>query len=81
MNLYNNTPDELYYSIVSPGSGDCGSIQSQDTTGLSSYDNLETVNVTFSALPASTPPEVTPFAITIPDTGTGMTVTIGIYQE
>lgn len=81
MNLYNNTPDELYYSIASPSSGDCGSIESQDTTSLSSYDNSENVSVTFSALPASAPPEITPFKITIPDTGAGMTVTIGIYQE
>lgn len=81
MNLFNNTPDELYYSIASPGMGDCGSIESQGTTGLSSYDNSDNVTVTFSVLPASTPPEVTPFKITIPQSGTGMTVTIGIYQE
>ena len=41
MNLFNNTPDELYYSIASPGMGDCGSIESQGTTGLSGYDNSD----------------------------------------
>jgi hypothetical protein len=41
------------------------------------------VTVTFSAVGATNPPpgESTPFSVTIPQTGTGMTVTIGLYQE
>jgi hypothetical protein len=81
MKLYNNTPNEVFYSISSPGAGDCGTIASGDTADLPSYDNQETVRVGFAAMPFSSAPEITPFKVTIPETGTGKVVTIGIYQE
>jgi hypothetical protein len=81
MKLYNNTPGEVYYDITSPGLGDCGTIDPGATTDLPSYDNQDDVTVSFLAMPQSTPPDITPFQITIPESGTGMAVTIGIYQE
>ena len=81
MKLYNNTPGEVYYGIEYPGTGDCGTIDVGATTDLPAYDNQDNVTVSFAALPFSSPPEITPFKITIPESGTGMAVTIGIYQE
>jgi hypothetical protein len=81
MKLYNNTPGEVFYSISSPGSGDCGTIESGGTSDLPGYDNQQNVRVAFTAMPSSQPPEITPFKITIPDSGTDMAVTIGLYQE
>jgi hypothetical protein len=81
MKLFNNTPGEVFLSIGSPSSADCGTIDAGATSDWPYYNNQADVSVTFSAYPFSTPPEVTPFKITIPETGTGMAVTIGIYQE
>lgn len=81
MKIYNNTPQELFYGISSPSSGDCGNLNAGDTADWPSYDSSENVTVSFSAMPASQPPAITPFTITIPESGTGMTVTLGIYQE
>jgi len=83
MKLYNHTPMEAFYGISGAGSADCGNIPANQTTDLPWYDNKQNVNVTFSAVGAQAPPpgETTPFSVTIPQTGTGMTVTIGLYQE
>jgi hypothetical protein len=81
MKLVNNTPGEVFFSLSSPGAGDCGTIDSGDTSDWPSYDNQQSVRVAFNAMPFSQPPQITPFKITIPDSGTGMAVTIGIYQE
>jgi hypothetical protein len=82
MKLFNNTPGQVYYGIDSASSGDCGVIESQGTSAdLTGYDNSQNVSVYFAAYPFSNPPEITPFKITIPASGTGMTVTIGISQE
>jgi hypothetical protein len=81
MKVYNNTPNQIFFSISSPGAGDCGTIDSGDTSDWPSYDNQENVRVGFAAMPSSQPPEITPFKITIPDSGEGMVVTIGLYQE
>jgi hypothetical protein len=74
---------EVFYGISDANSGDCGNISAGQTTDLSSYDNQQNVTVTFSAVGAVAPPpgESTPFSVTIPQSGTGMTVTIGLYQE
>lgn len=80
MNLYNNTPGEVYFGIESSTSGDCGTIDPSNTADWPSYDNSENVTVTFAAYPFSDP-GITPFKITIPESGTGMAVTIGIYKE
>jgi hypothetical protein len=81
MTLYNNTPGEVFFGIESASSGDCGTIESGGTSDWPAYDNQDNVKVTFAATPVSTPPDVTPFKVTIPESGTGMAVTIGIYQE
>lgn len=80
MKLYNNTGNDVFYGISSANSGDCGTIDAGDTADLPYYDNQENVRVTFSALPVSDS-QVTPFSMTIPDSGEGMAVTIGLYQE
>ena len=81
MKVYNNTPDEVFYSISSPSSGDCGTIEACGTSDWPGYDNQQNVRVGFTAMPSSQPPEITPFKITIPNSGEGMAVTIGLYQE
>lgn len=81
MKIFNNTPGEVFYGISSPSSGDCGTIASEGTADWPGYDNQTDVKVSFGATPVSPPPQVTSFKITIPETGTGMTVTIGIYRE
>lgn len=81
MKLYNNTPVDVFYGIASASSGDCGNLSAGDTADWPAYDNQDSVTVTYAALPESTPPEITPFKITIPETGSGMAVTIGISQE
>ena len=82
MTLYNNTPMQTFYGISDGTSADCGNIPANQTTDLPYYDNKPSVNVTFAAVGANTPSgESTPFSVTIPATGTGMTVTIGLYQE
>ncbi len=77
MRLLNNSPNEVFFNISSPGLADCGTIGAGDTNVLSDFNNQENVQVTFTA----TPSFQYPFVIVIPETGTGMTVTIGIYQE
>lgn len=81
MKLLNNTSVSVFYGIESASSGDCGNLNSGETADWPTYDNQDNVRVTFAASPASTPPEITPFKITIPETGSGMSVTIGIFQE
>ena len=81
MNIFNNTPVEVKYNITSPSSSDCGTIDPGDTSDWPGYDNQENVTVSFYAMPFSQPPQITPFKITIPDSGTGMVVTIGLFQE
>jgi hypothetical protein len=81
MKVLNNTPVDAFVTVSSPNSTDCGTINSQGTNDWPYYNNQENVTVSFAALPPSQPPQITPFKITIPETGTGMAVTIGIYQE
>ena len=78
MQLYNNTPNELFYSISSPNSADCGTINPGETAPWPGYDNTANVSVSFSGTVQSPTP---PFAITIASTGVGKAVTIGIYNE
>ena len=78
MTLYNNTPNQAFYGIGSGNSGDCGTLDPNQTADWPSYDNTSDVTVTFQA---NTPGSYPPFTVTIPETGTGTTVTIGMYQE
>lgn len=81
MKLNNNTPVDVFYGISSASSGDCGNLSAGETADWPAYDNQDNVRVTFAAYPPSNPPEITPFKVTIPETGSGMAVTIGLYQE
>lgn len=82
MKLFNNTPMNTFYSISDGTSADCGNIPANQTVDLPYYDNQAKVTVSFAAQGAKTPPgESTPFSTTIPESGTGMAVTIGLYQE
>ena len=80
MNIYNNTGQELYYGINSPSSGDCGTIDAGQTADWPSYDNTQGVAVSFVAMPDNGP-NPTPFSVSIPKTGVGDVVTIGLYFE
>jgi hypothetical protein len=80
MKLFNNTKNDVFYGISAANSADCGSINAGDTTDLPFYDNQTSVQVNFSALPAS-PDSASPFTVNIPSSGTGMAVTIGLYSE
>ena len=68
------------FGITSPGHGDCGTIDPGGTSDWPKYDNQVNVRVSFSAMPPSTPPQITPYKITIPDTGTGVAVNIGLSK-
>jgi len=79
MLLANNTPQQLFYSIGTASSADCGSINAGDAADLPYYDNQTNVQVGFSV--NSSNPNPTPFTIVIPSTGTGKAVTLGLYVE
>lgn len=79
MLLANNTPQQLFYSIGNNTAADCGQINASDTTSLPYYDNQSNVQVAFQVNGAG--PNPIPFSITIPSTGSGMAVTIGLYVE
>lgn len=80
MKIYNNTQNEIGYTISSPGDADCGTIQAQQTADFPYLDNTDNVSLGFVALPPE-PRGVAPYSVTIPQSGEGMTVTIGLYQE
>ena len=75
MKLFNNTPDSVQYTISSSTSDNCGSIDPGQTADEPYFDNTQGVTVDFSTSSGN------PFNITIPETNTGMTVTVGIYFE
>ena len=79
MQLYNNTPNQLFYSIGDASSADCGTIDAGQTAALPYYDNQQNVNVSFQVNHGGSNP--TPFSVTIPSSGTGMAVTLGLYTE
>lgn len=81
MKLVNNTPNGAYYGISSGNSANCGSIPANGSVDLPYWDNKQNVKVTFSALGKAPPGQTAPFSVTIPKSGTGMAVTIGLYQE
>jgi hypothetical protein len=81
MKLLNNTPNPAFYGISSSGMGDCGSLDPNQTADWPAYDNQTNVSVSFRSNATSPPNEYPPFSVTIPESGTGTTVTIGLYQE
>lgn len=79
MLLYNNTPQELFYSIGAANAADCGTINAGDTADLPYYDNQTNVSVAFVVQTSN--PNPAPYVIDIPSTGTGKAVTLGFYVE
>ena len=75
MRLYNNTQNEALYTISAGQSDSCGTID-PGKTAEDAYNNTQNVTVYFSNNDNSYP-----FSVTIPNTGTGMAVTVGIYFE
>ena len=79
MKIYNNTPNQAEYFISSATGSECGSIDPSQTLEFPQWDNQDNVTVSFIALPSQ--PEGSPFTVTIPESKTGMAVTMGLYQE
>jgi hypothetical protein len=75
MKLYNNTSDEVMYTISTSSSDSWGNIDPGQTADEPDYDNTSGVSVYFSNNSGE------PFSITIPETNEGMSVTVGIYFE
>jgi hypothetical protein len=75
MKLYNNTNDEVEYTISSATSDNCGNIDAGQTADEPFFDNMQGVTVDFSTDSGN------PFNITIPESKEGVTVTIGLYFE
>jgi hypothetical protein len=80
MKIQNNTPNPAHYGISNNDQGTCGHLAPNQTLDIRGWDNQQNVSVRFIADGAA-PDGVNPFSVTIPNTGTGMTVTIGLYQE
>lgn len=79
MQLYNNTPQQLFYSIGDNNSGDCGTINAGDTADWPYYDNQTNVQISFAVEGGG--PNPVPFTIKIPSTTTGNSVTLGLYVD
>jgi hypothetical protein len=78
MQLYNNTPQQLFISIGDGTSADCGTLAPGKTSSWPYYDNRSNVSVGFSV---DNPGNAAPFTITIPSTGVGKAVTIGFFVQ
>jgi hypothetical protein len=81
MTINNNTPVEAYYSVAYGNDVECGSLGGRQSTSSTNWDNQAKLKVVFSGLGGNPPTPGHPFWITIPQTGTGTAVTIGLYQE
>lgn len=81
MKLFNNTPNGAWYGVTHGNGFDCGSLDPDQTIDNPVWDNQQNVRVDFYALGDAPPDETAPFSVTVPQSGTGMAVTIGLYQE
>ncbi len=72
MKIWNNTSNEILYTITAGQSDSCGTIDAGQTADEPAYDNTQDVTVYFSNNAGG------PFDVTIPNSGEGMTVTVGI---
>jgi hypothetical protein len=79
--LFNNTPNDANYDISYGNDAECGSIAANATLDLPGLDNQKDVKISFYCAGQAPPGETAPFSVTIPKSGTGMAVTIGLYQE
>jgi hypothetical protein len=74
MKIQNQTQNELFYTISSPGTVDCGKIESEKIIDVG-YNNSTDVRVWLSPVDSKS------LQVVIPQTGTGKTVTVGMYFE
>jgi hypothetical protein len=81
MRIFNNTQNEIGYNIASSTNADCGTIEAQQTAEFASWNETDNVKLTFNALPPEPHGLATPFTVTIPQSGTGMAVTIRLFIE
>jgi hypothetical protein len=81
MTLFNNTPMPAAYNVTYGNAGECGTIPAGQSTSNPAWDNQATLQVVFSSMEGTPPSAGNPFWITVPSTGVGTAVTIGIYQE
>ena len=81
MNIYNNTPQTAAYNVNYGDAAECGTIPPQQTISNSNWDNQKSLTVILSSYGGDPPTDGNPFLVTVPQTGTGMVVTIGCYQE
>lgn len=75
MKLVNETEQEVFYSISSPGFADCGTIKKNSVADVPGYDNKDNVVVSFTPLGA------TAFEVTIPQTQTDNSTTMVMTVE
>jgi hypothetical protein len=73
MKIWNNTSNEILYTISTEQSDSCGTIDPGQTADEPAYDDTQNVTVYFSNNAGG------PFDVTIPNSGEGMTVTVGIF--
>jgi hypothetical protein len=81
MKLFNNTPNDANYDISYANDAECGTIAANATLDLPGLDNQKDVKISFYCAGKAPPGETAPFSVTIPKSGAGMAVTIGLYQE
>jgi len=79
MILQNNTAQDVGWDGSWEGGGDCGSLGMGQSIDQPGWEN-KTITVDFNGLPYNLQ-QVTPFSIQVDQTGTGTTVTIGLYYE
>lgn len=81
MKLFNNTPVEAIWGITLGDAHDCGHLAANKTKDIPRLDNQKNVKVAFNAAGAPPGEPPAPFSVTIPQTGTGLEVIIGLYQQ
>jgi hypothetical protein len=81
MKLFNNTPNNANYDISYANDAECGTIAAGKTIDLPGLDNQKNVQISFYCADKAPPGETAPFSMTIPNSRTGMAVTIGLFQQ
>lgn len=81
MNLYNNTPNTAAYNVNYGDNAECGTIAPQQTISNPNWDNQPSLTIVLSSYGGDPPTDGNPFSVTVPQSGAGMVVTVGLYQE
>ena len=75
MQVLNNTEQDVSYDVSWEGGGDCGDLGIGQAFDNPDWNNHQTIQVGFFGA------DLTPLSIEVGETGTGKTVTIGLYYE